>query len=91
MARNRRTQSDAGRKVVVPFGAIDQPGEAALGKFRAGIVDGAMDHLVIAAQHQHVGHRVAQHSSCRNRHQMRLALIARGLDQRLVVEPLRPR
>ena len=91
MPRNRRTQADAGRKVVVALGAIDQPGEAALGEFRAGIVDGALDHLVVAAQHQHVGDRAAQYPSRRNRHQMRLALVARGLDQRVVVEPLRLR
>ena len=90
MPRHGRTQADAGRKIVVALGAADQPGEAALGKFRAGIVDGALDHLVIAAQHQHVGHRAAQHPARRNRHQMRLALAARGLDQRFVVEPFRP-
>ena len=89
MPRNGRTQADAGRKIVVAFGAVDQPGEAAFGEFRAGIVDGALDHFVIAAQHQHVGDRAAQYPAGRNRHQMRLALVARGLDQRLVVEPFR--
>ena len=66
MPRNGRTQADAGREIVVALGAIDQPGEAALGEFRAGIVDGALDHLVIAAQHQHVGDRAAQ-ASCASR------------------------
>ncbi len=90
MSRHGRTQADAGRKIVVALGAADQPGEAALGKLRAGIVDGALDHLVIAAQHQHVGHRAAQHPARRYRHQMRLALAARGFDQRFIVEPFRP-
>ena len=89
MPRYSRPHAEAGRKIVVLFGAADQPGEAALGKFRAGIVDGALDHLVVAAQHEHVGHRSAQHLSYRNRHQMRLALVARGFDQRVIVEPLR--
>ena len=41
MPRNGRTQADAGREIVVALGAVDQAGEAALGEFRAGIVDGA--------------------------------------------------
>ena len=41
MPRHGRTQADAGREIVVAFGAADQAGEAALGEFRAGIVDGA--------------------------------------------------
>ena len=66
MPRDRRAQADAGREVVVALGAVDQPGEAALGKFGAGIVDGALDHLVITAQHQHVGDRAAQRFASRD-------------------------
>ena len=89
MARNVRTQADAGRKAVVAFGAIDQPCETALGEFGAGIVDRALNHLVIAALDQHVSDRAAQHLAGRNRHQMGLALVPRGLDQGFVVEALR--
>ena len=70
---------------------MHQAGEAALGKFRAGIVDGGVDHFVIAAQHQHVGDRAAQGFAVGNREQMRLALAARGLDQGVVVEAVRLR
>ena len=89
MARNRRPQADAGGEVIVALGPFDQPDKAVLGKFGAGIVDGALDHLVVAAQYQHVGHRAAQHPAGRDCHQMRLALAAGGFDQRLVVEPFR--
>ena len=89
MARNRRPQADAGGEVIVALGPFDQPGETVLGKFGAGIVDGALDYIVVAAQYQHVGHRAAQHPAGRDCHQMRLALAAGGFDQRLVVEPFR--
>ena len=88
MPRNGRAQADAGRKVLVVLGAIDQPREAALGELGAGIVDGVLHHLVIAAQHQHVGDRAAERLAIRDRQQMRLALVARRLDQRVVVEPV---
>ena len=78
-------------KLVVALGAVDQPGKAALGQLRAGIVDGRLDHLVIAALDQHVGDGIGEHLAPGDRHQMRLALAARGLDQRLVVEPHRLR
>ena len=91
MPRNVRTQADAGREVVVALGAVDQPRKTALGEFGAGVVDRALDHLVIAALDQHVGDRAAQHLAGRDRHQMRLALAARVLDQGLVVEPCRLR
>ena len=91
MPRDRRPQADAGCEVVVALGARHQPAIAALGELRAGIVDGALHHVVVAAQDQHVGHSTAQGFSRRDRHQMRLALAARGFDQRLVVEPFRLR
>ena len=89
MSRTCRAQADTGCDVIVSFGAIDQSGEAAFGEFCAGIVDSALDHFIIAAQHEHVSDRTAQHPARRNRHQMRLALIARGLDQGVIVEPFR--
>ena len=58
---------------------------------RARIVHGRLDHLIVAALDQHVGDRAAQGLAGRNRHQMRLALAARILDQGLVVEPHRLR
>ena len=89
MPRQRRSQAEAGGEIVVPLGAVDQPGEAALGEFRAGIVQRALYDVVVAALHQHVGDCTAQHPARGDRHQMRLALAARGLDQRRVIEPLR--
>ena len=56
-----------------------------------GLFDGRLDHLIVAALDQHVGDRAAQGLAGRNRHQMRLALAARILDQGLVVEPHRLR
>ena len=56
-----------------------------------GLLTVALDHLVVAALDQHVGDRAAQGPAGRNRHQMRLALAARILDQGLVVEPHRLR
>ena len=81
----------AGREIVVAFGAADEAGKAALGELRARIVHGRLDHLIVAALDQHVGDRAAQGLAGRNRHQMRLALAARILDQGLVVEPHRLR
>ncbi len=56
-----------------------------------GLLTVALDHLVVAALDQHVGDGAAQDPARRNRHQMRLALAARVLDQGLVVEPHRLR
>jgi hypothetical protein len=66
-------------------------GEAALGQFRAGIVDGRVNDLVVAALDQHIGDRIREHLAPGDRHQMRLALAACVLDQRRVVEPHRLR
>jgi len=54
MARDRSPQADAGCKIVVALGAMTSRVEAAFGELGAGIVDRALDHLVIAPQHQYV-------------------------------------
>ena len=91
MARNRRSQTETGGEVVVALGPLDQPGEAMFGKLRAGIVDGVLDHLVVAAP---TSTSVTASLSCpagRNRQQVRAGPWCAHCDQRVVVEPLRLR
>lgn len=59
MPRDRPPHSDAGRDVVVAFGAFDQLREAKFGKISARIVDGAFDDFVVASLDQNVGDRDA--------------------------------
>jgi hypothetical protein len=65
---------------VVAFGAVDQACKTAFGEFGSGIADDALKHLVIAPLHQYVGDGAAEYLAGRNRHQVRLALVPRGLN-----------
>ncbi len=79
--RNIRPQPDLLGKNAVALGALDQAKEAGLGNPRPPIGGDAAGDLPVAAAHQHVGHRLAEHLARRNRPQMRLAFGLGEIDQ----------
>src|SRR6202790_2346308 len=76
MSWYRRPYAETRRDVIVALRARDQVFIALFGKLRAWIADHALDDFIVAAFDQHVGHRVAQPLSDRNRQQVALTLAA---------------
>ncbi|MET3341168.1 hypothetical protein ABIF52_001549 [Bradyrhizobium japonicum] len=89
MARQVGPQADACGEVVIALGPRDEVGEAVLGELCAGIADGRLHDVLVAARHQHVGECCRQHPPQRDRLQMRLTPRARDLDQGRLVQPFR--
>ena len=87
--RDVAPEADHRGQVVVAGRALDQHAEAGIGKTRAAVLDHRVDDLTVAALHQHVGDRLAQRFTLRDREQVLLTLAAGTGEEGVLVQAFR--